>query len=453
MQILELFQGLLFGDEGKGKLLDERVAHAKKLNDGKRVVVVRFQGGPNAGHTMYVPQDDGTLIEFVTHAAPSGLASNVDVAIGPNVAFDTVKFVNELSDAERLFGYAGRIMISERTGILFDYHRKLDAWNEEIGRTEIGTTRSGIGPFYMDNANRATRITFADYVSPRFTEILSKVIRLKRLELEHAGILYSGYLDQLVADHNPVRERLRGLAERLEYRLMEYLTDGHHILIEGAQGTMLDNDMGTLKDVTSSHLLAPYAFPSLGLPRNKFIIHGVEKVYPTRVGGGHLATLSAEGFGPRVTDNAGEFGATTRRRRRVGYPDWVLVRRSVFLNDCDDIFLTRADNVQDEEIRACVGYRIGGEVVEEVPLDLSTIEDVIYTSGTYMWRLWVGPNDLSDPQKVHQQLTRKRKAYVDGDMDLPEGFMKYRIAHDQYVRCRTIGVSIGPARGETVPLA
>lgn len=452
VQVLESFQGLIVGDEGKGKLVDESVERAKKLNDDKRVVVVRYQGGANAGHTMYVPSKQGILVEFVTHAAPSGLVSNVDVAIGPNVACDPEKLVKELSDAEELFGYDGRIMISERTGILFDYHRRIDAWKERVGETNIGTTKTGIGPFYIDNANRATRITFADYISPKFPNILRRVIKLKRLELEAADILNDDYVDELISTHKPIRERLSSFSERLEYRLREYLDHGDHIIVEGSQGTVLDVDMGTIPDVTSSHLLAPYAFPSLGLPRDRFKIYGVEKVYPTRVGRGNLPTLQTDGFGPRVSELAGEFGATTGRRRRVGYPDWVLIRRSVFLNQCDGIFLTRVDNVQDEEIKVCIGYEIDGQVVEEVPLDFSTVKRAIYGPETYSWRLWDDVRNLSNPQVVHKQLTTKRQAYVSGDLQLPGRLMEYMHAHDEYVRCPTVGVSIGPARGETVLL-
>jgi len=452
-QLLEAIIGLQWGDEGKAKILDERIELAQGQNDNKRVVVARFQGGPNAGHTMYVPQAGGKLVKFISHAAPSGIVSNTDIAIGPQVAFDPEKFAKELGEAEELFGFTGRVMISERTGILFDYHIKLDAWKENAGMTSIGTTKSGIGPFYMDNANRATRITFADYVSPRFPDRLRKVIELKRAELQLAGVLTPDYIEELIAAHDPIRKRLSTSAERLEYRLRDYLNNGDHIFLEGAQGTMLDVDMGSIPDVSSSHLLAPHAFPSLGLPMNRFTIIGIEKVYPTRVGSGFMPTTQTEGegFGPRVAYNAGEFGATTGRRRRVGLPDWVIIRRAVFLNQCNSIFLTRVDNVQDEELRVCTSYQLDGEVTPEVPLDLSSVKKPIYEPKTFSWHLWGGSADLSEPQAVHSELANQRAAYVSAGFDeLPQGLRNYVQAHDEFVNRPIIGVSIGPARGETV---
>ncbi|MBL7147585.1 MAG: adenylosuccinate synthetase [Nanoarchaeota archaeon] len=452
VQILKSYVGLGFGDEGKGNQVDGGVAFAKSFDEGKRTVVVRFQGGPNAGHTIYSYGLDGKLIEFITHAAPSGLIGNVDIAVGPSVAFDTEKFINELKGAGELFRYNGRVMISERAGILFDYHRKLDVWREMSGK-KIGTTKSGIGPLYEDNERRTTRITFYDYISNRFHDKLKEVLKLKKLELSAAGILEEGidkYCEKLIAIHDPIRKELAPFVERLEYRLREYLMNGDNIIIEGSQGTGLDVDMGSISDVTSSHLLAPYAFASLGLPRNAFKIYGVEKVYVTRVGEGVLPTLATDGFGDIVVKNAGEFGATTRRKRRVGYPDWVFTKRSAMLNDCDGIILTRVDVVQDLELKVCCSYDINGEIVEEVPLDLSTVKP-IYKDKKFKWHLWDGPSDLSNPIDVDNQLKDKRKEYVEGGLEgLPLGLQNYIKEHDNYVGCPIIGASIGPSRGETV---
>jgi adenylosuccinate synthase len=456
MQKLIAIIGLEFGDEGKGKIVDKIVSEAQELNDNKRTVVVRFQGGTNAGHTIYVKNKEGELIEFITHAAPSGLATNADIAIGPHVAFDPEKFMEELEKAKQEFDYDGKIMISERVGILLHYHRELDSWNEQKEKT-IGTTKSGIGPFYMDNANRLTRITFRDYISEEFPKKLLEVLESKKIRLEEIGLIgkkyksIEEYQQHLLSVHNPLRKELKDFIERLEYKLNDYLNNGDHIIIEGAQGTMLDVDMGTIPDVTSSHLLAPHAFPQLGLPRNKFKIYGVEKIYPTRVGNGILPTMEEDDFCKSVAKDSGEFGATTGRARRVGYPDWVLIKRSVMINDCDGIYLTRTDCLQDKEIKVCTSYNIDGENTSEVPLQLDSIKKANYEKKTYNWKLWDYSRDLSNALKVNKDLKEKRKKIADeGFEKLPEDLKQFVLDHDEFVGCPTIGISIGPGRDEMV---
>lgn len=449
-QILEAIVGLVGGDEGKGKIVDERANAAIELGNG-RVVVVRFQGGCNAGHSVYVRNKAGVLVPFVTHGAPSGLTNKADIAVGPQVALNPIKLHEEIAAAISTFQYDGRVMISERTGVLFDYHIKLDEWKEKQGGTfSVGSTGSGIGPFYQDNAGRTTRITFGDYVSDRFPDMLADVVAQKRSQLQEAGIWHAGYVDELLAQHEHVRKELAPFAERLEYRMQEYLKRGH-IIIEGAQGTILDVDMGTIPDQTSSHLLAPHAFPSLGLPRAEFTIYGVEKVYPTRVGKGDLVTLASNDFGEKTATNAGEYGATTGRRRRVGYPDWVYSRYAAMVNDVDGIYIMRADNVQDEELRACIAYHHpAGTVNAEVPLSLRDVRPV-YGDRTYSWHLWDGPADLSKPELVDEALRPLRAHYVDKGLEgLPQGLVEFRRDHDAFVGRPTVGISIGPARGETI---
>ncbi|MBI2124932.1 adenylosuccinate synthetase [Candidatus Woesearchaeota archaeon] len=448
--IREAYVGLSWGDEGKGKFVDEALERAQLLAPEKRRIVVRYQGGPNAGHTLYISSAAG-LIKFVTHSSPTGLACNADLGIGPNCAFDPESFLSELKQGQELFDYQGRVLISERVGILFDYHRKLDAWRESGEGRSIGTTKSGIGPFYEDNARRLTRVTFADYVSDNFPDLLREVLNAKSMELSAAGILKPRYLEEVIAVHDPIRRELKEFKERLEYRMLEYLEGGHHIIIEGAQGTELDVDMGTIPDQTSSHTPAPHAFPSLGLPRGEFKIYGVEKVYPTRVGNGLMPTLADDAIGDMITKNAGEFGAKTGRKRRAGYPNWAAIKRAVRINDCDGIYITRVDCIQDVDIKVCTGFQIDGKVTDEVPLDLSQIEKPVYQERTYQWKLWDGPRDLSNPLVVDQVLKEQRERYIQGGFDsFPPALREYVMDHDAYVGCKTAAVSIGPARGETV---
>src|SRR3989338_4466703 len=266
-QVLEAFVGLQFGDEGKGKIVDERVCRAIDLKDGKRVVVVRYHGGANAGHTVLVRDPSGKLVKFVTHSAPTGLTSNSDIAIGPDVAFNPISFAHELDLAVQIFGYSGKVLISNRVGILFDFHKALDSHSEKNDSLNVGSTKQGIGPFYQDNTKRTTRITFQDYASDKFEARLKEVLNLKRKELENADVWNEKLFDGLIEQHKYPRERLKSFGVNLEYCLKrDYLDKGNHIIIEGAQGTGLDVNIGDMPNVTSSHLLAPFAFPSLGLP-------------------------------------------------------------------------------------------------------------------------------------------------------------------------------------------
>src|SRR3989344_9183227 len=232
-QVLEAFVGLQFGDEGKGKIVDERVCRAIDLKDGKRVVVVRYHGGANAGHTVLVRDPSGKLVKFVTHSAPTGLTSNSDIAIGPDVAFNPITFANELDSAAQIFGYCGKVLISNRVGILFEFHKSLDSHSEKNDSLNVGSTKQGIGPFYQDNTKRTTRITFEDYVSTRFADRLKEVLTLKRKELENAGIWSEELFDRILEEHKYARERLKLFGANLEYSLRrDYLDAGNHIIIE-----------------------------------------------------------------------------------------------------------------------------------------------------------------------------------------------------------------------------
>lgn len=458
--IREVYIGLQWGDEGKGKLVDEAAWRANSRGDGKSTVVVRYQGGANAGHSTYVRNDQGELVKFVTHVAPSGLMNGSDIAIGPDVAFNPIAFLEEVNQARQLFNYDRIIMISERTGILMEYHQELDRWREEQGgNSKSGSTKQGIAPFYEDRARKRTMLLAADYISDKFADKLRLIVDEKRKEMhpsvvEAIGMDRADYLDRLVAQHTQVRAALAPFVTRLEYRLYhDYLQAGNNIIIEPSQGSGLDVLMGTPPDTTSSHLLAPHAFASLMVPRSLFRVIGVEKVYPSRVGDGPMPTLANDSFGTEVVENAGEFGATTKRRRRVGYPDWVFSRRSALMNDCDAIVLTRADNVQDRELKYCIGYRLpDGSETDEVPLSLEDVTP-IYGKETLNWRLWDGPTNLSDPKTVDEALRVHREQYVrEGFGSLPGGLREFVRRHDKFVRRPTVGVSIGPGRGETVRL-
>ncbi|MEK6964581.1 MAG: adenylosuccinate synthetase [Nanoarchaeota archaeon] len=461
----EVITGGAWGDSGKGKIVDERIYVAKCLNN-KRIIVLRYNGGPNAGHSVFF-ELGGKLYWFATHAAPSGVVQGTDLGIGSHVALDPKKFLREVSEAREKFGFDGRIMISDRAGVLMDYHQKLDAWWENLaGANAIGTTKSGIGPFYADNARRSTRLTFADYVSDQFPDRLREILELKETELFASKTVkrkwlffkkkgLNDYLDKLVAEHDLVRRELRPFAENLEYRLQEYMRNGDNVILETAQGTGLDVDQGTLPDVSSSHVLAPQGLASLGLSRKDFTVYLVEKVYDTRVGNGVLPTLMPSELADRIVECAGEKGVTTGRRRRPGYPDWVMELRSILLNDADGVYLTRADIVQDTSLLVCTAYSVDGKDSIEVPLDLRRVTPVYGENA--QWHLWGGPKDLSRPVEVHAQLRDVRREFVERGLEgLTGGLRDYVDCHNEYMArytkrgCPIVGIGIGPARGETI---
>jgi adenylosuccinate synthase len=215
---------------------------------------------------------------------------------------------------------------------------------------------------------------------------------------------------------------------------------------------MLDVDYGTNPDTTSSHLTAPAGLASLGLSRRLFEIYLVEKIYPTRVGSGYMPTLDESDFGTQVALNAGEFGATTGRKRRVGYPDLVVVAYSAMVNDADGIYLTRVDCVQDWPLRVCHAYNFGGEEVTEVPLRLDQARP-IYSDKTYNWHLWDGSRNFADPLKRDAQAEEARDYFVrQGFMSLPGPIDEFVRDHDSYVGVPIVGISIGPKRGQTIPV-
>ena len=447
-QVLEVIVGLLWGDEAKAKVLKERAERAKRRNPGKRTVVARFNGCDNAGHTNMIINRIGRPVKFPAHMTTGGLVTNSDMAIGPDVGFNPISFLSELDLAKKSIDYEGRILISERAGVLFNYHREIDRMREKDGGG-VGTTIKGNGPVYEDNARRTTRLTFADYLSARFPERLREVLELKKSELVEAGLNLDTLFESICAEHIESRERLKGTASQLEYELRNYLDRGDNILLEGAQGNGLDVSLGDLPNVTSSHVLAPHGLASLALPRERFKIIGIEKIYATRVGKGDMPTYATDDFAD-VGDQSGEVGVTSGRKRRVGYPDWVMAKRGVMLNDCDAVIITRADCVQDREIKTCIAYRVNGIVTTHVPMSLKGVEPV-YSGSRYRWSLWPGERNLADPVAVDKALKQVREDYVrKGFEGLPGSVKEFRKAHDEFVGCKSIGISIGPASGETV---
>ncbi len=353
--------GSQWGDEGKGKIVDWLSERAD--------VVVRFQGGHNAGHTLVV---DGKVYKL--SLLPSGVVRPGKLSvIGNGVVFDPHAFVAELARLRDLGVDIGpeRLKIAENTALILSVHRELDGFREDAASssgTKIGTTRRGIGPAYEDKVGRrAIRVMdLADIET-----LPGKVDRL----LTHHNALRRG-LGHEVVEHAVIMEELTSVADQIlpfMDRVWKVLDEkrraGERILFEGAQGTLLDVDHGTYPFVTSSHTVAGQAAAGSGLgPGSIGYVLGITKAYTTRVGEGPFPTEQDNEVGEFLGTRGHEFGTVTGRKRRCGWFDAVLVRQSVAVNGIDGIALTKLDVLDGmDEIKVCTGYKLDGQVIDYLP--------------------------------------------------------------------------------------
>ncbi len=397
--------GLQWGDEGKGKIIDILSAEAN--------VIVRYQGGNNAGHTVV---KDG--VRYAFHLIPSGVLHEDKVCVmGNGMVIDPLALLHELDElrSQGLDVSPRQLKISENAHIIFPYHRKLDGFRERLRSNRIGTTGRGIGPCYMDKYARSG-IRVGDLLNPKLF-----ISKLKDNIIEKNGIYrqvfgYDGFSEEEIA-----REYL-GYAEKITpfvcdtvSLLHELWREGRSILFEGAQGTMLDVDFGTYPFVTSSNASVSGIFSGTGLPPKALDkVIGVCKAYTTRVGEGPFPTELFDDLGNRLRDKGGEFGTTTGRPRRCGWFDAVLVRYAVRLNGVDEIVITKLDVLDElDEIKVCVGYRLGDEVLKTYPFDIEVFSNVEPIYETFKgWKTdTTALRDISD-------LPREARDYIDAISDL-----------------------------------
>ncbi len=360
--------GTQWGDEGKGKLIDILAEFAE--------LVVRFQGGANAGHTLKV---DGR--ELITHLVPSGvLHPGKHVAIGPGVVVDPEILVSEIETVRGmgLLKDPAALLLSDRAHVVMPYHRTLDAAREmSKGGKKIGTTLRGIGPCFEDKAAR-TGIRISDFIRP---EMLGEKMSARLPEI---NALLTHYGREVVRE----KDILPGLNE-LAARLAPYVGDvgetvrlemsrGRNVLFEGAQGSLLDINHGTYPFVTSSNTVAAAACTSIGFgPGRIDAVVGVTKAYTTRVGAGPFPTELADDRGVELRESGGEFGATTGRPRRCGWLDLVALRYTLALNGCTSLGLTKLDVLGGiNPIRVAAGYRLDGSEIQTFPASLEELSRV-----------------------------------------------------------------------------
>ncbi len=394
--MIDVILGLQWGDEGKGKIVDY---FARNYD-----VVARFQGGPNAGHTLY---RDGQ--KLVLHQIPSGIFyPNTLNLIGNGVVLDPVSLKKEC-DKVSSFGVdlKKNLFISERTNLIVPTHRALDKASEIAkGKEKIGSTLKGIGPAYMDKTGR-NALRVGDILSPDFQDAYEK------LKNKHRAILDGyGFHEDMQADEQEFREAIAFLRElnivKGEYFINKQLAQGKKILAEGAQGSMLDIDFGTFPFVTSSNTISAGVCSGLGVaPRYVGEVIGITKAYCTRVGSGPFPTELENEDGQRLRDIGAEYGATTGRPRRCGWIDLVALRYACMINGVTQIVMTKADVLDHfERLEVCVAYEHDGQKIDEIPLRLDQKD---YIPQYQEFEGWYAPTSAT---RTFDELPEKMKTYI-----------------------------------------
>ncbi|MFM2145564.1 MAG: hypothetical protein RL732_400 [Bacteroidota bacterium] len=420
--MVDVLLGLQWGDEGKGKIVD---FFAPSYD-----MIARFQGGPNAGHTLYV---EGRKI--VLHQIPSGIFhDSISNLIGNGVVLDAVTLRKEC-DAVSAFGvdYRKNLYISERTHLILPTHRALDKASELAkGNEKIGSTLKGIGPAYMDKTGR-NGLRVGDLLEKSFTTQYIK-LRLKHQKLLD-GLQFNEDITAWEEEFFEAIEFLRGFKiVNGEYFVNDMLSKGKKILAEGAQGSMLDVDFGTFPFVTSSNTISAGVCTGLGIsPKKINEVIGVSKAYCTRVGSGPFPTELMDATGEELRKIGNEFGATTGRPRRCGWIDLVALHYACFINGVTQLVMTKADVLDTfSELNVCSAYKINGEVTKKVPFQMGrlAIEPVLES-----FKGWKVP--------IH--------AMKDSGQ-LPEAMNAYMAYIQNYLGVKISYISNGPGRDQLIAL-
>jgi len=369
--MVDVLLGLQWGDEGKGKIVDYLA--------GKYDIIARFQGGPNAGHTLYV---DGQKV--VLHTIPSGVFQTHCLnLIGNGVVIDPVTLQSEITKILPLCpDLLSRLYISQRAHLILPTHRALDAASETLkGADKIGSTLKGIGPAYMDKTGR-NGLRVGDILSKNFKEKYNKLAeKHKQLLRQYDHVVDWQQWEQPFFD---AIEQIRSLQiVNAEYWLDNHLKDGKKVLAEGAQGSMLDIDFGTYPFVTSSNTIAAGVCNGLGVaPSQVGEVYGITKAYCTRVGGGPFPTELLDETGEALRAAGSEFGATTGRPRRCGWIDLVALRYAVMLSGVTKLIITKADVLDNfNPVKAAVAYFVDGHETKEFPYDVCDVDvEPVYES-------------------------------------------------------------------------
>jgi len=418
--------GTQWGDEGKGKVVDLYAENAD--------VIVRFQGGNNAGHTLVVKGE-----QTILHLIPSGILHDHKIcAIGNGVVVDPLVLLEEIDQLTQrgIFPANTKLFVSENAHIIMPYHKRIDLARESHrGGNKIGTTGRGIGPTYEDKISR---------VGIRLSDLLDAAVFREKLDcaLDEKNFLLTKYFGEEPVDKEATFDEYQAYAERMR----PYAADtssivnreirrGKRVLFEGAQGCHLDVDHGTYPFVTSSNTVAGGACSGAGVgPSAINVVVGICKAYTTRVGGGPFVTeLSCE-IGEHMQTVGKEFGATTGRRRRCGWLDMVLIRHSVRVSGITGLALTKLDVLTGlDKLKICVGYRLGngGEFVDSMP---SNIHDLAKCQPIYEeMEGWT--EDIGQARRIEE---------------LPRNARRYLERLETLADTNLVLVSVGAGRNETI---
>lgn len=415
--------GAQWGDEGKGKIID--------LLTRDSDIIVRFQGGNNAGHTVVIDKK-----EFILHLIPSGILHKDKICIiGNGVVINPKALLDEIDTLNKKgIDVDERLFISNSCHIIFPYHWKLDQLKEEKkGRGKIGTTKKGIGPCYADKAARSG-IRLSDMLDDDIfksklknnidekNEILNKVYDFKGFSFDDIYSEYAGY-----------RDRIKKYATDTVSMVNKALNENKRLLFEGAQGTFLDVDFGTYPYVTSSNATAGGACIGCGISPSRIDkVIGVVKAYTTRVGEGPFPTQFPDELMSKIRKKGKEFGATTGRPRRCGWFDAVLVRHAVMINDLKEVCVTKLDVLDDlSSLKICTGYEYKGKRLDNLPQTAEVFSGVkpIY-EGLPGWR--------SETEEIRDY------------KDLPENAKKYLARISEFINSKVTIVSVGSEREQTI---
>ncbi len=418
---VDVLLGLQWGDEGKGKIVDVLTPTYD--------IIARFQGGPNAGHTL---EFEG--IKHVLHTIPSGIFhGNVINLIGNGVVIDPVVFQKELEKlAPFNIDIKKRLVLSKKAHLILPTHRLLDAASETAkGKNKIGSTLKGIGPTYMDKTGR-NGLRVGDIFSPKFMEKYHALVEKHENLLKH----YEGFEYNLAELEGPWMEGIEVLRSLTAVDSEHYLNDamkaGKKILAEGAQGTMLDIDFGTYPFVTSSNTVTAGTCTGLGVAPSKIgRVIGIFKAYCTRVGSGPFPTELEDETGEKIRQEGREFGSTTGRPRRCGWIDIPAMKYAIMINGVTELSMMKADVLDKfDTIRACVKYRINGEEMDYLPYDIDGLEiEPVY----------------EDMKGWNKDLTG-----VSSYSDTPEELKAYIKYLEQHLEVPITTVSVGPDRKQTL---
>ena len=418
---VDVLLGLQWGDEGKGKIVD--------VLTPKYDVIARFQGGPNAGHTL-----EFNNIKQVLHTIPSGIfRKNKINIIGNGVVIDPIVFKKEIDSLKKIgFDISDNLYISKKAHLILPTHRLLDAASEQQkGETKIGSTLKGIGPTYKDKIGREG-LRVGDLLHQFDDKYNSRVENHKIMLRDFFKYDYEKILDDCEKDWFEGVEVLKSFAiVDSEQMINQLLLDQKSVLAEGAQGTLLDIDFGSYPFVTSSNTICAGACTGLGVAPNKIgRVFGIFKAYCTRVGMGPFPTELLDEPGTKLRESGHEYGSTTGRPRRCGWLDLVALKYSVMLNGATELIMMKADVLdQFESIKICVGYEIDGEVVEYFPYELNEGVRPIYVEL---------PGWQTDLTKIKDQ------------NEFPEEFNNYINFIEEEMGIPVSIASVGPNREQTI---